>query len=80
MMYELDIADGYSLTSDEDHIKFVDKCVSEMLERGFDAQVSEYFGPGGGAGVIRFGPGTRTFNELNEFLEDWYGPDWLELQ
>ena len=37
--------------------------------------------PGGaGAAVVRFGPGTRSFNELNEFMVETYDPDWFEYQ
>ena len=79
MPYEIDVVSWDDL-SDEGHIEFVDDYVSDLRAQGFDAQVVTYHGPAGGAAVVRFGPGTRSFNELNEFIVETYDPDWFEYQ
>lgn len=79
MPYEIDMVNPNADGQDE-HIAFVDEQVGRMRAQGFEAQVVTYDGPGGGAAVVRFGPGTRSFDELNEFIVETYDPDWLECQ
>ena len=79
MPYEIDVI-SWEDPGTEGHIEFVDGCVSALRAQGFDAQVVTYHGPGAGAAVVRFGPGTRSFNELNEFMVETYDPDWFEYQ
>lgn len=79
MPYEIDMVNP-DLADQDDHIAFVNDQVGQMRARGFEAQVMTYDGPGGGAAVVRFGPGTRSFDELNEFIMDTYDPDWFDYQ
>lgn len=79
MPYEIDIVNP-DIAEDYAHIEFVDDQVKQMRDRGFDAKVVTYDGPGGGAAVVRFGCGTRSFDELNEFIMDTYDPDWFDYQ
>ena len=72
MPYEIDLV-SWDNMSDEGHIKFVDEYVSDLRALGFEAKVVTYHGPGGGAAVVRFGPGSRSFDELNYFMVDYGG-------
>ena len=77
--YEIDMVNP-DLADQDEHIAFVNDQVGQMRAQGFEAQVMTYDGPGGGAAVVRFGPGTRSFDELNEFIMDTYDPDWFDYQ